>query len=1258
MSDLKKFGKKLFASVITGMTAFSMSFGAFLPAVVHAADTCPEVDAGDWIKVPGNSAVYYVNNSMERMYVPNGEVWETWNGSDYSMVKTIPASCIDNYPSGGGLNYAPGSRLVKTTVSPSVFAIGTGNLKHKLSDPDVAAALYGANWESLLRIIPDVFDANYGIGAALSSAVPHNGQLIQTAGATKVYRVMDGMLHEVSGDLPAHLASQVRVVTQSVFDAVEMADSSVTPSSLTEDPSQEGDAPSTPETPTTPVGGDMTFSLAGSTPATATVPGGAQAVEYMKFNVTGDGDTLDSITLKLGGIGDRNDFNKVYVFQGDERIGSGLSLNTDDEVTFNLNKVINGLETFTVKADLNLISGSATAGDRSYFQITSASEVDTNATVGGTFPVRGNEIQIGSQDIAAVTIAAKGTDSTEKIGEDDVLVTEFDLEVGNTDDVWLASIRLENKGTSKTDVLSNITLTHNGVVVADGEMSGDYVTFELDELLKIEEGDTERMKVYADLGISDDADTVNLILDELTDLEIFADDHPGSLAKITNTTYIRDTSSLTGGSTSAITITLDGGDIDVTFEGTNEDVRVDQNNVPFGVFNIVTRAEAMDIDTMEFEALKNAGNPCLEDLRLKDVNGLGSYTLTDTDTCTAAVAQSTYTVENLVLNQAVQYEFEVLADISNSATSGSQYHFTWAAAQVTGDGVESDNSIDSDMFSSSNLTGPTMSVNSSSLTVRSNALTDDTVVNGTKNVLMFRGELEAGDTSDIEITSLTVEDSNGTAWDNRIDGLKLYIESAPGEGINIESDTPIDVDNSVTAEQAVFNGFNYSVGASSGNAVMFEIYADITDGSTTGTVDVMVTDLSATDEDSETVNAEVATGTILVSAAPVLTDRDITITGTGSVTLEIDTDFTGLRNDKIAVAGDKDIMAARLLLVASNEDVKIEDLGLAIHSSSTLANLEATFDSISVYSCSDLSLDCLLGTEDFSPASYTQNTSGTITMNNIDFIVPDNSQAYLYVAVDTNTDGTGVDGTASPSTSIYVSIKDSLTTAEGYDSKDDLAASAVTATEATFPTSDASNNVAVHSIVVSEVVNTFDGGSLVGGNQTLFSFEITADGNTNTNDAGTLLDAQIQGIQLQISTDLASEANLSGVQVCSVETGSCVNVTTTTSLTASNSTVLYELTGATDGFVDFTAPDNESNSFSTDEISIESGETKGFVVKGTVGNSTDKFLQGSIQDLNAGGVRWAYDTDDDGTVDVTLGDMKMNEPRPTEYPDVFGVALD
>ena len=262
MTDVLKISKKAFTwSVVVMTILWSVGVATLAPMVAHADDhTCPELAAGDLFKVPGNSAVYLLNANMERLYFPSGEVYKTWY-SDFSGVQEIPNACVDSYPAPSaapyGVNYRPGSRLVKVEISPSVYAVEPGNMVSKIGSEEVAVALYGENWASLVRDIPDVYWPNYvGRGDEITEAVPHDGQLIMVEGGESVYYVEGGELHMVEASeaeaalaaaaaLGGVAAGDVRVVSQEVFDALTMGEGTVTEGSLVEDPTQgagEGEA--------------------------------------------------------------------------------------------------------------------------------------------------------------------------------------------------------------------------------------------------------------------------------------------------------------------------------------------------------------------------------------------------------------------------------------------------------------------------------------------------------------------------------------------------------------------------------------------------------------------------------------------------------------------------------------------------------------------------------------------------------------------------------------------------------------------------------------------------------------------------------------------------------------------------------------------------------------------------------------------------------------------------------------------------------
>jgi hypothetical protein len=123
--------------------------------------------------------------------------------------------------------------------------------------------------------------------------------------------------------------------------------------------------------PETPVTGGVTVSLAASTASATIVPLGAQGVEFMTFNVkAGSADArLEQITVRRGGIGDDDAFDKVYIFNDGMRVDNGRSLNSDGEATFNVNMTVKAgmTESFTVRADIS--TDVEFSGDLNYFEI-------------------------------------------------------------------------------------------------------------------------------------------------------------------------------------------------------------------------------------------------------------------------------------------------------------------------------------------------------------------------------------------------------------------------------------------------------------------------------------------------------------------------------------------------------------------------------------------------------------------------------------------------------------------------------------------------------------------------------------------------------------------------------------------------------------------------------------------------------------------------------------------------------------------------
>jgi len=152
-----------------------------ISGVIQASATL-SVAAGSLIKA-STPAVYYLGSDGKRYVFPNEKTFKTWY-VDFSSVKVISDSQLASYPIGGNVTYKPGSKMIKITTDPSVYAIDARGKLRLIMSEAVAKALYGANWTQMVDDIPDAFFSNYIIGANINSASDFNSSAVKAAAAS------------------------------------------------------------------------------------------------------------------------------------------------------------------------------------------------------------------------------------------------------------------------------------------------------------------------------------------------------------------------------------------------------------------------------------------------------------------------------------------------------------------------------------------------------------------------------------------------------------------------------------------------------------------------------------------------------------------------------------------------------------------------------------------------------------------------------------------------------------------------------------------------------------------------------------------------------------------------------------------------------------------------------------------------------------------------------------------------------------------
>lgn len=114
------------------------------------------------IKAKGNDTVYYCGSDGKRYVFPNRKTHDSWYGS-FAGVAELELKDIQQIPLGGNVTYRPGSRMVKITTAPEVFAVAADGTLRYVSEK-AAKRLYGADWNTKIDDLPDAFFTNYVIG--------------------------------------------------------------------------------------------------------------------------------------------------------------------------------------------------------------------------------------------------------------------------------------------------------------------------------------------------------------------------------------------------------------------------------------------------------------------------------------------------------------------------------------------------------------------------------------------------------------------------------------------------------------------------------------------------------------------------------------------------------------------------------------------------------------------------------------------------------------------------------------------------------------------------------------------------------------------------------------------------------------------------------------------------------------------------------------------------------------------------------------
>lgn len=903
------------------------------------------VSAGDLVKASGPAVYYYASNG-KRYVFPTEKTYRTWY-PDFSTIKVITDAELASIQIGGNIVYRPGTRLAKITTDPKTYAVGPKGVLHWITSEAVAISMYGSTWASMIDDIPDAFFTNYTYGSDIVSAQHPDSTLIKYAGSNDIYVLEDGEKRLIS-DEAAFMANGFMggfVLT--------IADTTTYPTNTTAVSVAETRFTDTAQlwgSPIVPVTGDLTVSVSSATPASFTAPLGGVGIEVAKFNFTaGSSDvTLNGLTLTREGLGNTNEIDRVYLYNGANKLTSGRSLSSTTHTALftnlGVNIPANSTVTLTVKVDTSAING----GGSHRMTIDGVGDVDADASVGGIFPVSGNTFTIStSVNVGIADVESNGTDYTRKVGEANVEVGNFTVYVDNTENAQLETITLYNSG---RDILSNFTLYRGTTLVATGSINGDYVTFELSSPYEIPKGDSAKFTVKADVS-GRDGDTATLSVRYKTDVRIkgLTYGYPLGLEVAQGASAVDSYIDEIDSTPSSNTTTAEAGQLTASFNGpVAADVAKNTNDIVLMNFAL-TAQTTVDVEktTIDISGNANLVSSDVEDLELV-CNGVivtnWSTVNIFSDTATLNTSTDYWTLPAGGANCVVRI------DITNSAAGDETIYATLkdmdsASGNWTFKDSDTGDSL-TDIVPTGDIQGNTMTVTEASLTINTSSTPalGNVYVPNSADVSAVGFIMTAGAASDVRITSVKLtaylddDDTTFAATDmdetsgakNVIGVVRLYDEA----GTQIGTSKSLVVGSSdITAS---FTDLDYTITA--GNSEKITAKVDI---SSTAPICVVgeegVDTVCGTEDDVNSdfialaiavntdVVAEYGTGTNLV---PTLTNgnatpdiyQEVTTTGTLAATLDADTVLSSL----VLSGASADV--TKIKFSATNEAIKVEKL--------------------------------------------------------------------------------------------------------------------------------------------------------------------------------------------------------------------------------------------------------------------------------------------------------------------------------------------
>ena len=759
--------KKVFSTFVSLTTiAWSVGVGTLvMPGVASAAS----ILAGDLIKASG-PAVYYYASDAKRYVFPNEKTYFSWY-SDFSSVKTITDSELAAISIGGNVTVRPGTKLVKITTDPKVYAVTKCGTLHWLESEAVAKALYGDAWATRVIDVPDSFFVNYTVGSSIATNVHPDGTLISYTGDPAKYVVWNGAKRKFNPDT---------AFAANGYNPLNVITTTITYGNGSDVTGREADLADTVCTSGPVTSGNLTVALASDTPAGMTVPKNSSSVPLVKVNLTaGSSDvTVTGLRFHRVGVGAVSDFANVYLYgQDGTRLTTGRSINSSTNLVefnaLNLTVPAGGMKSVYVYGDFS--SPSSSGGQHAFELQDAASVVVNSGTVAGSFPVRGNVFTVGTTSAARVDIQKGSAPANPTIGAKEVEISNFKI-TANTNDVSVSQITLYQAGSITNSDLTNLKLYQGSTLVASAPAvsSNGRIVLKFSPAYVIANGTTKVFSLKADVA-GRAGRTIRTYVEYTTDVS--AMDlmyNAGASVNIATSPANFD-----GTGSNYIEVITQGGQLTNSFNGpVTANIAKGQQGVVLYKFALTSPDNTLEVRNLRFDLENITGGTCklqgsgstptnyFRNIKVKNLDTnqtwMGPKEISGNSSPQALTFSDS---QNIAAGQTIN--LAVVADLASSEDASGeffgngncQYRITFKPFQSNDIRV-----TDTGEFLDISKIVPNQTVQGNAMTVKSSRLTvalasspsSDTLVKKQQNVPIAGLVLTASNESDITITNLTL----------------------------------------------------------------------------------------------------------------------------------------------------------------------------------------------------------------------------------------------------------------------------------------------------------------------------------------------------------------------------------------------------------------------------------------------------------------------------------------------------------------------